>query len=61
MVYVVTTNNFSIPYYNFKSVDDIVVDSANILPKKIDISKNSDTTKQNLNLRGKKLPYNITA
>lgn len=61
LVYVVTTNNFSIPYYNFKSVDDIVVDSANILPKKIDISKNSDTTKQNLNLRGKKLPYNITA
>ncbi len=61
LVYVVSTNNFSIPYYDFKSVDDIEIDAAKILPKKIDISKNTDTSKQNLNLRGKKLPYNINA
>lgn len=61
LVYVVSTNNFSIPYYDFKSVDDIEIDTSKILPKKIDISKNTDTAKQNLNLRGKKLPYNITA
>jgi hypothetical protein len=46
---------------NFKEVDDINIDVNNILPKKIDISKTSDENKQNLKLRGKNLPYNITA
>lgn len=60
LVYVVSSNNFSIPYYNFKSESDIVLDSANLLPKKIDISKTTDTSKQNLKLRWQNLPYNIT-
>lgn len=60
-IYVITNNSFNIPYMNFKEVDDINIDVNNILPKKIDISKTSDENKQNLKLRGKNLPYNITA
>lgn len=60
-VYVVSTNNFAIPYYSFKSVDDIVIDSADLIPKKIDISKTSEKSEQNLKLRWKSLPYNITS
>ncbi len=60
-VYVISNNNFSIPYYLFKSEDDIVVNANNLLPKKIDISKTDDKNEQNLNLRGRSLPYNITA
>jgi uncharacterized secreted protein with C-terminal beta-propeller domain len=61
LVYVVSNNNFSIPYYNFKTIDDIKIDSSDLLPKKIDISKTTDTSKQNLKLRWKNLPYNITS
>lgn len=59
-VYVISNNNFSIPYRTFKEVDDIEIDVKKLLPKKIDISKTSDVSKQNLELRGKDLPYNIT-
>ena len=60
-LYVVSNNNFSIPYYGFKSIDDIELDSSKLLPKKIDISKTSDKSEQNLSLWWKKLPYNITS
>ena len=60
LVYVVSNNNFSIPYYNFKSESDIVIDSSKLLPKKIDISKTTDVSKQNLKLGWKNLPYNIS-
>ena len=60
-VYVISNNNFSIPYYTFEAEDDISVDVKNIMPQKIDISKVSDSSKQNLKLRGRSLPYNITS
>ena len=60
-VYVLSTNYFNIPFYSFKELDDITIDSAKILPKKIDISKVGDKEKQNLKLKWKKLPYNITS
>ena len=60
-IYVISNNNFSIPYHTFEIEDDIDVEIKNILPKKIDISKTSDESKQNLKLRWLDLPYNITA
>jgi len=60
-LYVVSNNYFNIPYYNFKSEDDINIDINKILPKKIDISKTSNPSKQNLKLRGKKYPFSISA
>ncbi|MDQ7008955.1 MAG: beta-propeller domain-containing protein [Candidatus Gracilibacteria bacterium] len=59
-VYVVSNNSFNIPYHNFKSVDDIVIDN-NIIPKKLELSRVSDKNKQNLNIKGKNLPFNIKA
>ncbi|MBT3728591.1 hypothetical protein HOF65_05885 [bacterium] len=50
-IYVISNNNFSIPYHTFEIEDDIDVEIKNILPKKIDISKTSDESKQNLKLR----------
>lgn len=58
-VYVISNNSFSIPYYTFKWVDDIEIDYQKLLPKKIDISKTSDKSKQNLELKWIDLPYNI--
>jgi len=60
-IYVISNNNFAIPYHIFESEADIDVDIKNILPKKIDISKTGDESKQNLKLRWLDLPYNITA
>jgi hypothetical protein len=60
-VYVISNNNFNIPYRNFKSVDDIKIDIAKLMPTQIDISKTNETSLQNLKLRGKKLPYNIAS
>lgn len=61
LVYVLSTNHFNIPYETFKSVDDIKIDSSMLLPQKIDISNTGDKTKQNLVLRWKNIPYNVTA
>lgn len=60
-VYVISNNNFSIPYYSFESIDDIDLDYSKFMPKKIDISKTDIKENQNLELRWKDLPYNITA
>ncbi len=58
-LYVLSSNYFNIPYYNFKSEDDIEIDVNSIIPKHVDISKTSDTSKQNLTVKGKDLPYNL--
>ena len=58
-VYVISNNSFNIPYRNFKTLDDIKVDIKNLMPTKIDISKTTTKSLQNLKLRGKRLPYNI--
>lgn len=60
-IYIISNNNFSIPYRHFTEIDDIDVDMKKLMPKKIDISKTTVTSEQNLKLRGKNLPYNITA
>lgn len=58
-VYVLSNNYFNIPYYNFKNEDDIDIDFGSIMPQKIDISKTSDSSKQNLTIQGKSLPYSL--
>ncbi len=60
-LYVISTNYFNIPYYSFKKEDDIDFEIKNILPKKIDISKTNDKSKQNLKLRWKTYPFNVKA
>ena len=60
-LYVISNNSFSIPYYNFKSVDDINININSILPKKLEISKTDDSDTQNLKIKWKSLPYNIKA
>ena len=50
-LYVLSNNYFNIPYYNFKDEDDIEVSIDSIMPKKIDISKTSDSSKQNLTVK----------
>ncbi len=60
-LYIISNNNFSIPYYNFNALEDIKVDSNSLIPKTIELSKTTDENKQNLELKWKKLPYNLKA
>jgi len=60
-VYVISNNSFNIPYYNFKSVDDIDININNIIPKKLELSRVSNKNEQNLKIKGKSLPFNIKA
>lgn len=41
-LYLLTNNHFNIPYYDFKSVDDINVDSRELLPQQLDLTKNTE-------------------
>ena len=60
-LYIISNNNFSIPYYNFKSVDDIKINVNNIIPKKLELSRTTDEESQNLKIKWKDLPFNIKA
>ncbi len=60
-LYVISTNYFSIPYYTFKSENDIKITPKSILSKKLDISKVDDINKANLKIKWKILPYKISA
>ena len=60
-LYIISNNRFDIPYYTFKNEEDIDIDIDNILPKRIDITKTSKTSEQNLKIKNKKLPYKVTA
>jgi len=60
-IYVISNNSFNIPYRNFEEIDDIKIEINKMMPKKIDISKTSVKSAQNLKLRGLDLPYNITS
>ena len=60
-LYIISNNYFNIPYWNFKHEDDIDLEISKILPKKLDISKSSDLSDQNLKIKGKQYPYNIKA
>lgn len=60
-VYVLSRNYISYPYWNIKNADDISIDAEKMLPKKLDISRTSNTSEQNLQIKGKKLPFHISA
>lgn len=60
-VYVLSRNYFNYPYYNIKSVDDIVIDAEKFLPKKLDISKTDDIDQQNLTIKDKNYPYKVSS
>ncbi len=60
-VYIISNNYFNIPYWNFKSEDDIDLEISKMLPKKLDISKTSQSSDQNLKVKGKQYPYNVKA
>ena len=60
-LYVVSNNYFNIPYHTFKEEADISVNIKNIVPKRIDISRTSDSDTHNLKLAGKVMPYHVTA
>jgi len=50
-IYVISNNSFNIPYYNFKTVDDIDFSISKVMPQKIDISKTSVKANQNLKVK----------
>ncbi|MDD2907756.1 MAG: beta-propeller domain-containing protein [Candidatus Gracilibacteria bacterium] len=60
-VYVISNNYFNIPYYTFKTEDDIDFTLSKTMPQKIDISKTSVKSNQNLKIKGTTLPYSVTA
>ncbi len=60
-IYVISNNYFNIPYYDFKSVDDIDFSVSDIMPQKIDISKTNIKSKQNLKVKWAIAPYNISS
>ncbi len=60
-IYILSNNYFNIPYYNFKNIDNINVNVSSIIPKKLEITKTSNISSQNLKLKWKKMPYKITA
>lgn len=59
-IYVISNNYFNIPYYSFKNEEDIVINSKNLIPNKIDLSKTSDKSKQNFKVNKKTYPFNIS-
>ena len=56
-VYVISQNYFNYPYWNIKNVEDIEVDAELMLPQRLDISKTTNTSEQNLTIQNTSLPY----
>jgi hypothetical protein len=60
-VYVLTNNYLNVPYsYYNKGIDDLEVDAGKIIPRQIELTLTDDSKKQNLTIKGKKLPYNVS-
>lgn len=59
LLYVISNNSFNIPYYNFNTLGDIQIDSSFIIPKAIELTKTTDVSKQNLEIKWQKLAYNL--
>jgi len=62
-LYVISNNNFS-SFYNFydknsSDLNNIKIDLSSIMPRKIELSKTLDISKQNLKIKWKKLNFNI--
>ncbi len=55
-LYVLSSNYFNIPYYSFESEDDIEIQSENIMPKMIDLSRTENKSEQ-MKINGKKVPF----
>jgi len=60
-LYLISNNRFDIPYHTFNMEDDIRIETSQIIPKSIELTKTTDTSKQNLEIKDKKLPYNLKA
>lgn len=59
-VYVLSTNYMNLPWYNFKSQDDINITASKVIPRKIELTYTNDSEKQNLELQWKKFPYELS-
>ncbi len=59
-LYVLSNNSFDIPYYSFKHEWDIKFSANDIIPKAIELTKTTDSDKQNLKIKDKKYPYEFT-
>jgi len=60
-VYVISRNYINFPYWSYKDASDIELDASLMLPQKIDISKTSEKSAQNLSLKGTDFPYNVVS
>lgn len=58
-LYVLSENSFSYPYYYRGEKPEI--SSSSFIPKQITISKTADEDKQNLKIKDKAYPYNVTS
>jgi len=58
-LYVISTNYFSFPFWNYKSEDDIQIDVSKVIPQKVDVSQTDTASEQNLTLDGKKYDYSV--
>lgn len=60
-LYLISRNYISFPYWNYSNIEDIEIEVEKMLPKKLDISLTQDSSKQNLTIKGKTLPYSLDA
>ncbi|MCH8518974.1 beta-propeller domain-containing protein [Candidatus Gracilibacteria bacterium] len=59
-LYMLTNNYFNIPYHTYENLDDIRINSKDILPEKLDLVKNNERTGlRSLILGGRELPYTL--
>lgn len=58
-LYVISNTSFNIPYRAFTNEGDIELKADSIIPKSFDITKMSDSSENNLNIKGKAYPYKI--
>ncbi len=61
-LYVISQNSLQFPYYVYAKwgIDMPEFDIKKAMPKEIDITRSDDTASQNLTIKGKNLPYNVT-
>lgn len=57
ILYVLSNNSFSIPYYDFKNEDDISFSSESAIPQALELTASSD--KQNTVVNNKRYPFTV--
>lgn len=60
-IYLLSNKSFDIPYYIFDEEWYKSFDSSVVIPKSMELTKTSDTSKQNTVVNNKKYPYEVTA